>query len=153
MVEGTAREGGGLGTLSRATKRVGLGSVTTLAAVNVWTGAPLLAVWVGSKAQGSFTSLRMTSVFVVILVLAVLELGLLLILSWANVRYDEAIGRPPRRARYPWLSSMRGEREEVIAQRQGVSAVERIAVFSVVVGAIAFEIWFFFLAGSSLPNS
>ena len=153
MVDGTAPGGDGSGSVSRAIRRVGLGSLTTLAAVNVWTGAPLLAVWVGSKAQGSFTSLSMVSVFVVVLVLAVLEMGLLLVLSWANVRYDEAIGRPPRRARYPWLSSMRGERQEVIAQRQGVSAVERIAVFSVVVGAVAFEFWFFFLAGSSLPNS
>jgi hypothetical protein len=48
---------------------------------------------------------------------------------------------------------MRGERQEVIAQRQGVSGVERIVVMSVVAGAIAFEVWFFFLAGSSLPNA
>jgi hypothetical protein len=47
---------------------------------------------------------------------------------------------------------MRGEREEVIAQRQGVSAVERIVVLSVVAGALVFEFWFFSLAGSSLPN-
>ena len=94
----------------------------------------------------------MGSVFIVVLVLAIVELALLLVLGWASTRYDELIGRPPHRTRYPWLSSMRGEREEVIAQRQGVSAVERIVVLSVVAGAIAFEFWFFFLAGSSLPN-
>src|SRR5215212_6965267 len=126
MVEETLSANGS-SALTRTAKRVALGSLTALAAVNVWTGAPLFAVWVGSKAQGNFTSLSMTSVFVVVLVLAVLELGLLFVLSWANARYDEAIGRPPpRRSRYPWLSSMRGERAEVIAQRQGVNAVERI---------------------------
>jgi hypothetical protein len=56
------------------------------------------------------------------------------------------------RRRYPWLSSMRGERQEVIAKRQGITGVERIAVFSVVAAVILFELWFFFLAGSSLPN-
>ena len=133
-------------------KRVGLGSITALVSVNIWTGGPLVALWVGSKAQGNFSSLSMGAVALVVVVLAIVELGLLVVLSWANVRYDEVIGRPPQRRRYPWLSSMRGERQEVILQRQGVSAVERIIVVSVVAGALAFEFWFFFLAGSSLPN-
>jgi len=134
-------------------KRVGLASLTALLSLNVWTGGPLLAVWVGSQVQGDFTSLGMTSVFIVILVLAMVEGLLLLGLAWANTHYDELIGRPPLRRRYPWLSSMRGEREEVIAKRQGISGLERIVVGSVVAGAVAFEIWFFFLAGSSLPNA
>jgi hypothetical protein len=134
-------------------KRIGLGSLTALVSVNIWTGGPLLALWVGSKAQGNFSSLSMGAVFLTVVVLAILELGMLIVLGWANVRYDEAIGRPPQRRRYPWLSSMRGEREEVIVQRQGVSAIERIVVVSVVAAALVFEFWFFFLAGSSLPNS
>ena len=134
-------------------RRIGLAGLTALLSLNVWTGGPLFAVWVGSKAQGNFTSLSMTSVFVVILVLAVVEFLLLWALAWASTRYDALIGRPPLRRRYPWLSSMRGERQEVIAKRQGVSGVERIVVFSVVAGAAAFELWFFFLAGSSLPSS
>jgi hypothetical protein len=133
-------------------KRIGLLSLTMLLSLNAWTGAPLFAVWVGSKVQGSFTSLGMTSVIVVILVLALVEFVLLWGLGWANTRYDELLGRPPLRRRYPWLSSMRGERQEVIAKRQGITGVERIAVFSVVAAVILFEIWFFFLAGSSLPN-
>jgi hypothetical protein len=134
-------------------KRIGLGSLTALFSVNIWTGAPLLALWVGSKAQGNFSSLSMGAVALVVVVLAIVELGMLFVLGWANVRYDDAIGRPPQRRRYPWLSSMRGERQEVIVQRQGVSAVERIIVLSVVAGVLVFEFWFFFLAGSSLPNS
>jgi hypothetical protein len=133
-------------------ERVALASLTALVSLNVWTGGPLFAVWVGSKAQGHVGSPSMSSVFIVILVLAVVEALLLFALGWLSARYDELIGRPPVRRRYPWLSSMRGEREEVIAQRQGVSGVERVVIVSVVAGAIAFEFWFFFLAGSSLSN-
>jgi hypothetical protein len=133
--------------------RVGLGSLAALISVNVWTGAPLFAVWVGSKVQGNFNSLSMGAVALTVIVLAIVEFGLVLALSWINAQYDQAIGRPPLRRRYPWHSSMRGEREEVIAQRQGVSGVERIAILSVVAGVLVFEFWFFFLAGSSLPSS
>jgi hypothetical protein len=47
---------------------------------------------------------------------------------------------------------MRGERETDIRRKHGVSPVERIVVISVVAAVLAFEIWFFFFAGSSLPN-
>ncbi len=153
MVEETTATGAKEASSGTAVKRVALASLTALVSLNVWTGGPLLALWVGSKAQGDFGSPSMTSVFVVILILALVELTFLMVLGWVNARYDELIGRPPVRRRYPWLASMRGEREEVIAQRQGVSGVERIVVLSVVAGAIAFEVWFFFLAGSSLPNA
>lgn len=53
----------------------------------------------------------------------------------------------------PWLRSMRGEREALAKKRQGISAIERIVVLSVVAAVAAFEVWFFFFAGSSLPNS
>ena len=47
---------------------------------------------------------------------------------------------------------MRGEREDVSRRRQGISPIERIVVLSVIAAAVAFEVWFFFLAGSSLPS-
>jgi hypothetical protein len=150
-VEGRAQvAGSGSGSIFT---RIGLGSLAALISVNVWTGAPLFAVWVGSKVQGNFSSLSMGAVALTVIVLAIVEFGLVVALSWVNAQYDHAIGRPPLRRRYPWHSSMRGEREEVIAQRQGVSGVERIAIVSVVAGVLVFEFWFFFLAGSSLPNS
>ena len=45
-------------------------SLMALAAVNLFTGAPLFAVWVGSRVQGDSGGLTMTAVFVVILVMA-----------------------------------------------------------------------------------
>jgi hypothetical protein len=134
-------------------KRIGLASLTALLSLNVWTGGPLFALWVGSKVQGTYTSLSMASVFSVIVVLVIVEGLLLLALSWTSARYDELIGRPPLRRRYPWLTSMSGERQEIVAKRQGVTGVERIVVVAAVAAVAVFEIWFFFLAGSSLPNA
>jgi hypothetical protein len=135
-------------------KRIALVSASALAAINIWTGAPLLAVWVGSQvARGSGSGLSMGAVFVVVVVLAVCCFLLAVALTWLSARYDELTGRPAAARRTsPWLRSMRGEREEVARKRYGISAVERMVVISVVAAILVFEIWSFFFAGSSLPN-
>jgi hypothetical protein len=136
-----------------ALKRVALASATTLVAINLWTGAPLLSLWVGSRVVGD-SGLSMGAVFVVVIVLAASVLALTQVLTSLSARYDDLTGRPASARRTsPWLRSMRGEREEFARKRQSISAVERIAVLSVVACVITFEIWFFFFAGSSLPNS
>jgi hypothetical protein len=132
---------------------------TALVSINVWTGAPLLAIWVGSQFEGWVGGGRgggttMRAVFVLVAVLAVLELALTLILTRLSAAYDELIERPQAQRRTsPWLRSMRGEREEVARKRAGISGVERVVVISVVAAALAFEVWFFFFAGSSLPSA
>lgn len=130
-----------------------LASASTLVSLNIWTGAPLLAVWVGSKAAGD-SGLSMGAVFLVIVVLAV-SVGLLATaLTWLSAQHDRLTGRPASARRTsPWLRSMRGEREEFARERQTVSPIERIAVLSVVLCVISFEVWFFFFAGSSLPGA
>jgi hypothetical protein len=135
-----------------AAKRIALGVATALVAINIWTGAPLLALWVGSQAVGD-SSLSMGAVFVVVLVLAAAVIGLTAALAWLSAKYDELTGRPvAARRTSPWMRSMRGEREEVYRQTRGISGIERIAVISVVACVLVFEIWFFFFAGSSLPS-
>lgn len=137
-----------------ALKRLGLVIASALVSINIWTGAPLLAVWIGSKVQGSFTTLSMGAVFSVIAVLAVAVMGLAWLLAQINGAYDHLVGREPAaRQTSPWLRSMRGEREEDIREKHGMSAVERVVVFSVIAAVLVFEIWFFFFAGSSLPNA
>jgi hypothetical protein len=134
-------------------KKIGLVTASALCTINIWTGAPLLAVWVGSKVQGSLGNLSMTAVFSVIAVLAVMVFALGFLLTWLNAKYDELTGRPPAaRQTSPWLRSMRDEREEDTRSKFGISPIERVVVASVVAGVLAFEIWFFFFAGSSLPN-
>jgi hypothetical protein len=134
-------------------KRVVLVSAAVLAAVNIWTGCPLLAVWTGSRVVGD-TGLSMGAVFVVLLVLAVSVALLTVALTWLSARYDELTGRPAAARRTsPWLRSMRAERNQDVRRRHRLSAVEAVVIVSVVSAVIAFEVWFFFFAGSSLPNS
>jgi hypothetical protein len=129
-----------------------LRAATVLVSINIWTGCPLFALWVGSRVPSS--GLSMLAVFVVVIVLASSVLLLTMALGWLSATYDELTGRPAAARRTsPWLRSMRGEREEFARQRQGISALERIVVLSVVAAIATFEIWFFFFAGSSLPNS
>lgn len=133
-------------------KRVALASATLLLSVNIWTGAPLLAVWVGSRAVPQ-SGLSMGAVFLVIVVLAASVIVLVVLLARLNAAYDELTGREqgPRRVA-PWLRSMRGERAHATEGGAGISVVERILAASVVAAVLAFEVWFFFFAGSSIGN-
>jgi hypothetical protein len=136
-----------------ALKKVGLVTASALCSINIWTGAPLLAVWVGSQLQTDATSLSMTAVFSVIAVLAAMVFALAWLLSQINATYDDLTGRPAEARRTsPWLRSMRDEPEADVRRKYGISAVERMVVVTVVLGVLAFEVWFFFFAGSSLPN-
>jgi hypothetical protein len=139
-------------------RRIGLAVGTALVSINVWTGVPLLAIWVGSHFEGwvggsgTGGGTTMRAVFVLVAVLAVLELAMTLALARLSAAYDELTGRPhAARRTSPWLRSMRGEREEFARERAGISGIERVVVISVVAAVLAFEVWFFFFAGSSLP--
>ena len=140
-------------------KRLAVASGAALVGVLIWTGAPLLALWVGSRFEGWIHSrdpgngVTMRAVFVVVITLAALELALTFALTHLSATYDELAGRPlEARRTSPWLRSMRGEREEFARRRHGISAVERIVVLSVVAATLALEYWFFFVAGSSLGS-
>jgi hypothetical protein len=137
-----------------ALKKIGLVTASAVCAVNLWTGAPLFAVWVGSKVQGNLNNLSMTALFSVVAVLAGTVFLLALALTWLNAKYDDLTGRPPAaRQTSPWLRSMRDEREDHVRRKYGIGGVERVVVITAVAGVLAFEVWFFFFAGSSLPNA
>jgi hypothetical protein len=75
------------------------------------------------------------------------------VLAWLSAKYDELVGRPPTLARTsPWQRRMRGELDEHLRTRYALSAPERVVAASVIAGVLAFEVWFFFFAGSSLPT-
>jgi DNA primase-like protein len=134
-------------------KRLGLVIATALAAINAWTGAPLVAVWVGSHVQ-SGRLLSMSGVVTVVAVLALLAFLLGWALTWLNAEYDKLTGRPPTASQTsPWNRTKRGDRVEDIRSRYGANAPEKVVAACVVAGVLAFEIWFFFFAGSSLPNA
>jgi hypothetical protein len=136
-----------------ALKKIGLVTASALCTINLWTGAPLFAIWVGSKVQGNLNNISMTALFSVVVVLAVTVFLLALALTWLNARYDDLTGRPAAaRQTSPWLRSMRDEREDDVRRKYGVGGIERVVVICAVAGCLAFEVWFFFFAGSSLPN-
>jgi hypothetical protein len=137
-----------------ALKKIGLVTASAICSINLWTGAPLFAIWVGSKVQGNLNNLSMTAVFSVIAILAITVFALGFLLTWLNNKYDELTGRPAvARQTSPWLRSMRDERDDAVQRKYGIGGIERVVVICAVAGVLAFEVWFFFFAGSSLPNN
>jgi hypothetical protein len=133
-------------------KRTVILIATTLIAVNFWTGAPLAALWIGSRVIGQ-GELTMTAVFVVVAALAMLLGVMALALTWLSARYDDLTGRPTgERRTLPWLRSMRGEEVDLIRKKRGTTALETIVVANTVTAVIALEIWFFFFAKNPLPG-
>lgn len=133
-------------------KRIMLAAVTAMLAVNLYTGAPLLAIWVGSRVQ-SGVGLTMTTVGVVMGVLIGAVSLLVLALNYAEASYRRLTGQPTPRRTAPWMRSMRDEREEYLHKRQPLNDIEKVLVGAVVIAAAAFEIWFFFLSGSPIGHA
>jgi hypothetical protein len=128
--------------------RIALAGLTAVLAINLWTGAPLFAIWVGSRVQKG-TGLTMSTVLVVMAVLAACVTLLVLALTRVEAAYKVVTGQETHRRTSPWLRSMRGERPE-LAHQQGLTGFEKSLAAAVVLGVIAFEAWFFFFAGSSI---
>jgi uncharacterized RDD family membrane protein YckC len=67
-----------------------------------------------------------------------------------NGVYERFTGQASEvRVQLPWHRSMRGER----APQRRTTVLELVMMISVAIAVIAFAIWFFFFAGSSLPNA
>jgi hypothetical protein len=119
-------------------------------AVNIWTGSPLLALWIGSRLQGT-SGLSMGAVFAVIAVMGVTSFLLVKLLGVLGARHDRLIGlKPAARRQQPWLRSLSGERASEQRRRAHVSALDVVLVGTVLIAACAFEVWFFFFSGSSI---
>jgi predicted secreted protein len=132
-------------------KPILLAAAMAFLALNVWTGSPLLAVWIGSRVQGEESQPSMGAFAVVIIALIAFSFGLYQLLKLTMQAYQEATGTTPTvRTHAPWLRSMRGERPDHASRGARISGAERIVVVTVLVAAVAFEIWFFFFSGSSI---
>ena len=133
-------------------KRMALATAMAVVAANVWTGSPLFALWVGSRIQGSGPP-KMSSIFVVAIVLAILSFALVRLLGALQVAYDDLTGQGTTvRQHTPWLRSMRGEREQYEGEKPRLTAAERILVAMVLVAVLLFEIWFFFFSSSPIDQ-
>lgn len=133
-------------------ERIGLTIAATLVSINIWTGAPLLAVWVGSRVAPSGGP-SMGAIVTVLAVLCALVFGLAALLTRLNAAYDRLTGRETVRRTTAWLRPMSGEREHPARRAGRMTPVERAAVLSVVLAVLTFEIWFFFFARYSIPGA
>jgi predicted secreted protein len=132
-------------------KAVLLAAAMAFLALNVWTGSPLLALWIGSRVQGEESQPSMGAFAVVIIALIVFSMGLYQLLKLTMHAYQEATGTAPTvRTHAPWLRSMRGERPDRQTAAARISGAEKVVVATVLLAAAAFEIWFFLLSGSSI---
>ena len=129
-------------------KRLALLALMALAAVNLFTGAPLFAIWVGSRVQGDSGGLTMTAVLVVVVVLALLCWMLVWALNAMGAAHDALAGRRAGRRQTTWMKPFNTGATE----QQGASlrALDKVLVGAVVLAGLAFETWFFFFAGSSI---
>ena len=107
-------------------------------------GIPLAGVWIASKLSHTFLKLPLLPLFVMVVGLLITYMALAAVVA----RFDkERAAMGP--ARMSWNRAMTDTRHGGPVMTQW----ERIFVTTAVLVAIAFEIWFFLFAGSSLPGS
>ena len=131
-------------------QRAFLLAAMAVVAVNIWTGSPLLALWVGSRLQGT-SGLSMGAVFAVIAVMGIASYGLIRLLGVLGARHDRVLGIPPGpRRQQPWLRSLSGERTRDQRRRQRITALDVVLVGTVLIAVLVFEVCFFFFSGASI---
>lgn len=130
--------------------RLSLVAAMVIVTVNLWTGAPVFALWVGSKAVGDST-LSLAAVAVVCLTLALSCFVLLRLLGVLSAAHDRMTGRVAARRQSPWLKSLGAERPHTRGgQAPPLAVLDYVLIGCVVACVITFEVWFFFLSGSPI---
>jgi hypothetical protein len=123
-------------------KRATMAAVTALVTVNVWTGCPLLALWVGSRAVGTH-DLSMGAVVVVLVVLALLEGAMMLLLAWLTNVYDELIGLRRSESEVTWIRRLCAPPEAHGVRRTlELTSVEGVVVINVYVAVVTLILWY-----------
>ena len=135
--------------LRRRAERVALLAGMAVTTLNIWTGAPLLGLWVGSRVVGG-SQITMLAVAIVALTIFGTCVALVRLLAVLTAHYDRVTDRrPTTREHLPWLRSMRGERpHELGFDAPVLSPLDYIVVGAVVLACAVFELWFFFFSGS-----
>lgn len=131
-------------------KRLLLAAGTAFLAMNIWTGAPLFSLWLGSQFVGE-RRLSMGAVGIVVVTLAVLELAMAMGIAWMDSTYKRITGIALRENRLTWLRSMNIE-NETVGEGMRMSALERIVMINVYVVVIVLVAYFFLFPQSPLPS-
>ena len=123
-------------------------ALMALGSVVMWIGVPLGLIFLASKLADTPNP----SMGPYLLVLIGLPIGMAIIgkgLGALNRAHIRVTGAEVDAYRPGWTRSMRGERQ--VDRRGGV--LDRVMIISVALAALAFAVWFFGFAGSSLPGS
>jgi len=138
--------------LVNSLKRAMLLALMSVLALNVFTGSPLLAMWIGARVQGQGAP-SMAAFFSFLGAMLAFSFALVVALGAAGRAHDALVGRSPTvRAHLPWLRSMRGERPREMGEKAGLTALDVILVSAVLLVVVAFEVWFFFYSGSPIDQ-
>jgi hypothetical protein len=116
--------------------------------VVMWLGVPLGLIYFASKLADTPNP----SMGPYLVVLIGLPIGMAVVgkgLGALNRAHIRLTGAEVDDYRPGWTRSMRGERQ--VDRRGGV--LDRVMLISVAVAALAFAVWFFGFAGSSLPGA
>ena len=116
--------------------------------VFMWIGVPLGLIYLASRVADS----SRPSVGPYLLVLIGLPVGMAIVgkgLGTLDRLHGRLTGRHEERHRATWLRSMRAERTST--RRGGV--LDQVMIVSVGLALVAFGVWFFGFAGSSLPTN
>jgi hypothetical protein len=123
-------------------------ALMALGSVVMWFGVPLGLIYVASKLADTPNP----SMGPYLLVLIGLPVGMAVVgkgLGALNRAHIRLTGAEVDAYRPGWTRSMRGERK---TERRG-GVLDRVMIISVFVAGLAFAVWFFGFAGSSLPGS
>ena len=115
--------------------------------VVMWIGVPLGLIYLAAQMADS----ARPSIGPYLLVLVGLPVGMAIVgklLGTLDRWHTRLTGREQERHRASWLRSMRAERTST--RRGGV--LDKVMIVSVAVAIVAFGVWFFGFAGSSLPT-
>ena len=129
--------------------RVALIAAMAIGSVAMWIAIPIGWLWIGSQLTDS-TQAALGPLMVVGVGIIVSVIGVGKLLTTLNAAYSRVAGEQVTvRIQLPWMRSMRGDRNAGIP----ASVLDVIMVISVGLAMIALVLWFFLLAGSSLPNA
>jgi hypothetical protein len=144
------KQGRSLGrTLAERPAAIFLVLLMAVGSVALWLVVPL--AWIYLAASLVKTTQPTLGPYVLIIVGVPISMFIVgKLLYRLNGVYERLTGQDAEvRVQLPWHRSMRGER---VAQRR-TTVLELVMIISVSIALVAFGIWFFFFAGSSLPNA
>jgi hypothetical protein len=127
---------------------IGLVALMAIGSVVMWIGVPLGLIYAASKLADTPNP----SMGPYLVVFIGLPIGMAIIgkaLGALNRAHIRITGAETVAYRPVWTRSMRGERQ--VDRRGGV--LDRVMIISVALAGLAFAVWFFGFAGSSLPGS